>query len=62
MKAKIEREKCIGCGLCASLCPEIFSMGDDDIAQAVDQELLGDVLESAEEAKDSCPVECIIIE
>ena len=22
-------ENCIGCGLCAGVCPEVFSMGDD---------------------------------
>ena len=23
---KISKEKCIGCGLCASICPEVFEM------------------------------------
>ena len=25
-------ENCIGCGLCAGVCPEVFSMGDDGFA------------------------------
>ena len=25
-------ENCIGCGLCAGTCPEVFRMGDDGVA------------------------------
>ena len=25
-------ENCIGCGLCAGTCPEVFHMGDDGLA------------------------------
>jgi len=27
MKATVDREGCIECGLCASVCPEVFRMG-----------------------------------
>jgi len=30
MKPKVDKEKCIGCGTCASLCPAVFKMGDDN--------------------------------
>ena len=35
-------DACIGCGLCAGTCPEVFSMGDDGFAHggAVPEELL----------------------
>ena len=29
MKATVDKNTCIGCGLCASDCPEVFSMNDD---------------------------------
>lgn len=62
MKAKIDKESCIGCGICESTCPEVFKMGDDGTAEAIDQEIAETLMDSANEAKDSCPVECISIE
>lgn len=63
MKAKVNQDICIGCGLCPSVCPEVFSM-DDDIDKAV--AISGDVPEdeegAAEDARDSCPVSAIDIE
>ena len=53
-------ENCIGCGLCAGVCPEVFSMGDDGFAHGgeVSPELLGE----AQEARDGCPVSAISIQ
>ena len=52
----VVNDGCIGCGLCASTCPEVFSMGDDGFAVATLEEVPEEVLGSAEEAKDGCPV------
>ncbi len=30
---KIDKKKCIGCGACASSCPEVFEMNDDGKAE-----------------------------
>lgn len=64
MKAFVDKEACISCGLCASLCPDIFSMEDDadGKAVAVDEELSGDRLECAQDAASQCPTEAIIVE
>lgn len=61
MKAKIDRDGCIGCGLCAELCPEVFSMADDGLAE-VTGDITADNEDSAETARDSCPVSVISIE
>ena len=48
-------ERCIGCGLCAGTCPEVFSMGDDGLAVAMDAEVPAEALDAAAEARDNCP-------
>ena len=52
-------ENCIGCGLCTSLCPEIFSMSENDTAQAADTDVTGAENDTANEALHSCPVDAI---
>ena len=52
-------DSCIGCGLCAGTCPEVFSMNDAGVAVAIETEVPGEALESAAEAMDGCPVGAI---
>ena len=59
-----EREKCIGCGSCAALCPRFFEMADDGKAKLLEaqknaegnDELEVENIECAQEAADACPV------
>lgn len=60
MKAEIDRQGCIGCGLCASTCPEVFRMADDGLAE-VYSDLQSDTEDSAEEAAENCPVDVISV-
>lgn len=53
-------DACIGCGLCAGTCPEVFTMGDDGFAHG--GEFDAALLEAAQEARDGCPVSAISIE
>ncbi|GKX31613.1 ferredoxin [Vallitalea longa] len=62
MKGLVDEELCIGCGLCPSICPEIFKM-DSETGKAVakDKEISEDLIGSAKEAEEQCPVEAIDI-
>jgi len=55
----IDKNLCTGCGLCVSLCPEVFEVGDDNIAKVVaDSCSEHDINEVATQ----CPVEAIKVE
>jgi len=54
MNYKVNKEKCIGCGACAAVCPKGFKMAKDGKAEIVDQghaEKCG--------GKEVCPMEAI---
>lgn len=61
VKPHVDKETCIGCEVCVNKCPEIFEMEDDGLAVAKDVEISDDLMESANSAKDGCPVEAISI-
>lgn len=60
MKLKVEKETCIGCGMCTGICPSCFTFDDDSKAEVTCPEIPADLEESAEEAKNSCPVQAIV--
>lgn len=51
-------EECIGCGLCADICPEVFRMNDGGTAEAY-APAAPDTADAATEAMQSCPVDAI---
>lgn len=61
MLVKVDEETCIGCGLCAEDCPDVFEMNDDKARVKVDEVPEG-IAEACREAAENCPVEAIEIE
>lgn len=62
MKAKIDRDGCISCGLCADTCPSVFRMADDGLAEVYVDDIPTDEEELAVEAQEGCPVSVIKVE
>ncbi len=62
MKAHVDQTLCIGCGLCESLCPDVFSMGDDGLAKAIEDDVPESSEDCARDAASQCPTEAIKIE
>ena len=62
MKARVDKDTCIGCGLCPSICPEVFELTDERYARAIKSDVPEDCEDAASEARESCPVEAIDVE
>ncbi len=56
----IDTEKCIGCGTCAAMCPEVFQMDNESSKAKIIKNNGCTTCDVAEIAK-SCPVEAITI-
>ena len=45
MRAKVDKDSCISCGACVSICPEVFEFDDDGFAVAIEEEINEDDFE-----------------
>ena len=61
MEAKVDQNVCIGCTLCATVCPEVFEMNAENKAEA-NSELTEAFMDRVNEATDGCPVSAIFVE
>ena len=57
MTIRVDQEKCIGCGRCTEVCPNVFKLNAEGKS-----EVIGDDQECAMSAADQCPVEAIFVE
>lgn len=58
-KVSVNKDVCIGCGLCTTIASDVFQIGDDGLAEAMMEET--DIAE-VDDAAASCPVQAIEVE
>ena len=61
MKAFVDQNVCISCGLCEGVCSDVFSL-DSGVAEAIEGEVSAELEDATREACDGCPVQAISIE
>ena len=59
MKLKVNKEQCIGCGQCVSICDAVFFFFFDNLAKVVVDTIPSDKEEDSTVAKESCPTGAI---
>ncbi|RLG46398.1 MAG: ferredoxin [Thermoproteota archaeon] len=69
-KVTIDRDACIACGVCASLCPDVFELDEEGKSSLVAQfrgssptegEIPDDLADCARQAAENCPVQAISV-
>lgn len=56
MQIKIDKDKCLSCGMCASLCAEIFKLEEDGKAKVIKSDCCGTCCNcDLKEIAGSCP-------
>jgi ferredoxin len=61
MKVRVDRNKCIGCGACTALVPEVFKMEDGLSKEKVEEINDKKLEERIREVAEICPGGAIII-
>ena len=62
MKVKVNKDVCIGCGTCMSLCADVFEFDKNNKSQVKKDADIEKNQKCIETAKDSCPVQAIDVE
>jgi ferredoxin len=62
MKARVDLEACIGAAACVAIAPEVFELGDDGLAQVIDDKDREAEENLLLEAAEGCPVQAVILE
>lgn len=61
MKAIVDADACVGCGLCEETCPRVFKMVDDKAVVQVEP-VPADAEDDCRAAQEGCPVNAISLE
>ena len=66
MKAKVNKDVCIGCGACTAIAKDYFVIGEDSLAEVAenfkDKEVKEEMQDDVIMASESCPTGAIEVE
>lgn len=62
MRARVDRDACISCGLCESICPDVFELDDENISVVKVDPIPAEAESCAKEAEEECPTNAIHVE
>ncbi|MEW6713152.1 MAG: ferredoxin [Candidatus Riflebacteria bacterium] len=60
MKAIVDQDTCIGCGMCENIAPAVFKLNDGK-STVIQKPVAAENEKAAREAADSCPVSAITL-
>ena len=59
MNIEVNKDKCLGCGMCVGINSDVFEFDDDGLAKANNDKINEENEDEVKEAKNSCPVGAI---
>lgn len=61
MRASVDQDGCISCGICIDVCPDVFHYNEEEKSEAIHSDIKEDDIDTAKQARDDCPVNVIDI-
>ena len=62
MKVTVDKDLCLGCGICEGVAPEVFSLEREPVAEVLLDPVPEEYWDAVREAAEECPEDAIIIE
>ena len=59
MEIKINKDKCLGCGICVGINSDVFDFDDDGLSKVNNDNINEENIEEVKDAINSCPVGAI---
>lgn len=61
MRVRVDRERCVGSGLCALTAPAVFDQSEDGLVRLRTNDIDATTREPAEQAEEICPARAIVL-
>jgi ferredoxin len=62
MRIVVDTDRCTGHGICESLAPDVFEVGDEGIVHVLTEDLAGELRPILESAVAECPTQALSLQ